>query len=58
MTARPYRAREEVYRSDEAADQAEVSRHALIIPGSDLIPALLMAIFGHMREWWFAVEIV
>lgn len=41
--ARPYRARDEVYKSEEAADQADVKRQALTIEGKALIPDRLMA---------------
>lgn len=41
--ARPYRARVEVYRSEEAADHAEVRSAALMTDGRPLMPALRMA---------------
>lgn len=39
VIAMPYRARLDVYRSDEAADQADVSKQALMSDGRPLIPA-------------------
>jgi len=40
---RPYRAREDVYKSEDAADQADVRRAALMTDGRPLIPAARMA---------------
>jgi len=42
--ARPYKARELVYKSLEAADHADVNRQALMTDGSPLIPERWMAI--------------
>lgn len=42
-SASPYSAREDVYRSDDAADHAEVSSAALITEGRPLIPARRIA---------------
>ena len=39
-SARPYRARDEVYKSDEAADHADVRNAALITCGRPLMPAV------------------
>jgi len=41
--AKPYNALELVYKSLEAADHAEVKRHALIIEGRALMPARSIA---------------
>lgn len=43
-SARPYRARDAVYKSDVLADQAEVRIAAFITEGSPFIPAVLIAI--------------
>lgn len=43
-TARPYRAREEVYKSEDPADQAEDRRQALMTLGRPLIPDRVIAI--------------
>lgn len=44
VSARPYNARDEVYKSEDAADHAEVRSAALITDGRPLIPAVLIAI--------------
>lgn len=43
-SARPYNARDDVYRSDEPADIAEVRMAAFITLGRPFIPAALIAI--------------